>query len=396
MTIAVVLSELPFPTDSGDPLRALQFCQAVRASGVPVDFYVVERPTTTDADRAAFTRAVDGARVLTFHSRWASRPGRGWASLRWLTAAVLGRPAWIEQRFSPGMSRALNRAAPTYSQLYAVNEAAGPYVTTAPGEWHWDKSNVLSASRRQALAMATGVVQRFKAGVDLNISRRFERRVARRISSVSVTSADEALRWQQAVGAVATATLPSTVPVREQIVIRAVPRRVAWLGTFRYKPNWEGLLRFLEAAGPSFVETNSRLVLIGSGGNAEIERRLRSYEFVEYVGFAENLEDALHGCSLGVVPVWTGAGIKMKTLTLMSFGIPLVSTSVGAEGVPHDAFLAVIDDPARLAAAAAASYDEHELIAAGTRARDTCVARFSSPVFERAVVQLVNGATEYD
>jgi glycosyltransferase involved in cell wall biosynthesis len=74
---------------------------------------------------------------------------------------------------------------------------------------------------------------------------------------------------------------------------------------------------------------------------------------VDVLGFVEDLDGVLAGASAAVVPVWKGAGIKMKTLVLMGAGLPVVSTPVGMEGIAAvdgvDARLS--DEPAGLASA---------------------------------------------
>jgi glycosyltransferase involved in cell wall biosynthesis len=53
---------------------------------------------------------------------------------------------------------------------------------------------------------------------------------------------------------------------------------------------------------------------------------------------------------VAIVPLRFGAGVKNKVVEAMNFGTPLVTTSVGVQGMPGlDAFLPISDDAAALA-----------------------------------------------
>ena len=51
------------------------------------------------------------------------------------------------------------------------------------------------------------------------------------------------------------------------------------------------------------------------------------------MGFVDDLESAIQN-TIMIVPITIGSGIRMKILEAANLGIPFVSTSVGAEGIP--------------------------------------------------------------
>ena len=50
-------------------------------------------------------------------------------------------------------------------------------------------------------------------------------------------------------------------------------------------------------------------------------------------GFVEDLEDYLPRCRVNVIPLRFGSGMKVKTINGLCRGIPMVSTSIGTEGL---------------------------------------------------------------
>ncbi len=94
---------------------------------------------------------------------------------------------------------------------------------------------------------------------------------------------------------------------------------------------------------------HARLRLVGGGATAELTAGAASDTSVELVGFVEDLAREYAEASVALVPVLQGAGVKFKTVEALLHGVPVVTTTVGAEGVGGDTlFAAVADDAATL------------------------------------------------
>lgn len=75
-----------------------------------------------------------------------------------------------------------------------------------------------------------------------------------------------------------------------------------------------------------------RLFIVGSGPSEKLCRYQSSY--ITVTGFVENPQPYFERAEIGVVPLTQGAGIKLKTLEMLACGLPVVSTHIGAEGIP--------------------------------------------------------------
>lgn len=126
-------------------------------------------------------------------------------------------------------------------------------------------------------------------------------------------------------------------------------KTLSFVGPDNNQPNVVGLKWFLDNCWEKLKaqEPAYRLKVIGRWNEAHIEDILSCYPDVEFVGFVDSLYDALKGTTM-IVPITIGSGIRMKILEAAGMGVPFVSTSVGAEGIPlsdgKDCFLT--DDPA--------------------------------------------------
>lgn len=112
---------------------------------------------------------------------------------------------------------------------------------------------------------------------------------------------------------------------------------LTFVGPEFHTPNYEGLLWFLENCWNSLKNTNNsyKLNIIGNWSEKTKSAICSKYSGVTFLGFVDKLSDALAG-TIMIVPIMIGSGIRMKILEAASMGVPFISTSVGAEGLPME------------------------------------------------------------
>ncbi|WP_139220535.1 glycosyltransferase family 4 protein [Trujillonella endophytica] len=253
----------------------------------------------------------------------------------------------------------------------------------------WDKSNVLTASDLDAVRSVSSPVGKLRAAGNLPFHWVFERRVLHRVSEVVVTSDEEAQRLIRLFGDRPTTTIPSVAgAVQPAMTLDPTSRTLLWLGTLSYTPNWDGLMLFLRAAERQLRDGGWTVRVVGADADERQIEQLHGVPGVDFRGFVPDLADACEGVAAGVVPVWAGAGVKLKTLTLMSLGVPILATPVALEGIPHEVAARVVETPAEFGTALA-SLDAAELTAAAHRARSVMEQRFTAPAFSAAVAGLI-------
>jgi glycosyltransferase involved in cell wall biosynthesis len=121
---------------------------------------------------------------------------------------------------------------------------------------------------------------------------------------------------------------------------------------FAHPPNVDAARWLVEAIMPKVwaVRPDARLSLVGSNPTAEV--LALAGERVEVTGFVDDaeLQRRYAHARVAVVPLRYGAGVKSKVVEALQQGLPLVTTSVGAQGLPGvEATCAVADDEAALA-----------------------------------------------
>jgi glycosyltransferase involved in cell wall biosynthesis len=126
-----------------------------------------------------------------------------------------------------------------------------------------------------------------------------------------------------------------------------------FVGSFQHAPNVDAVRHLVESLWPHIrrVEPDATLTVAGAHMTAEVESLGRPG--IEIVGWVPDLEPLYQQSRVFVAPLRYGAGMKGKVAESMIHGLPVVTTSVGAEGMSarpgHD--LLVADDPNDFAAA---------------------------------------------
>ncbi len=138
---------------------------------------------------------------------------------------------------------------------------------------------------------------------------------------------------------------------------------LVFVGGFQHPPNIDAVRWFVREVMPPLRAhgTPPHLHVIGSKAPAEVLEL--AGEDVSVHGFVPDIAPYMDGCRLSVAPLRYGAGVKGKVNMAMSYGLPVVATSVAVEGmhVRTGVDVMVADDPARFAAAIRRAYDDATL-----------------------------------
>jgi glycosyltransferase involved in cell wall biosynthesis len=131
-------------------------------------------------------------------------------------------------------------------------------------------------------------------------------------------------------------------------------RRIVFFGMLGYFPNVDGVLYFLQDIWPRIVrfDASIELIVAGRAPTADI-RALASRPRIIVVEDPPDIRAVAAHASVSIVPLRLGAGTRMKILDSMALGLPVVSTSLGCEGlaVEDDEHILVRDDPSAFAEA---------------------------------------------
>ncbi|HVF19945.1 MAG TPA: glycosyltransferase, partial [Mycobacteriales bacterium] len=111
-----------------------------------------------------------------------------------------------------------------------------------------------------------------------------------------------------------------------------------WLARDDDSPNADGLRWFVTEVLPHLVVALPWVTLRVTGANPLPSVLRLAGPNVEFVGYVQDLANLYDEARVVISPIRYGAGVKIKTVEALQYGVPTVTTSHGAEGI-------VVGDP---------------------------------------------------
>jgi polysaccharide biosynthesis protein PslH len=131
-------------------------------------------------------------------------------------------------------------------------------------------------------------------------------------------------------------------------------RTLLFCGVLSYAPNADGIEYFVRTTLPLVRRQmpGVRLVVVGRTPPPKV-KALHDGDSVVVEADVPSIRDYYQNATVAIVPIRFGGGTRLKILEAWSLGVPVVSTSVGCEGLDgvHEEHLLVADDPERFAQA---------------------------------------------
>jgi GT2 family glycosyltransferase len=149
------------------------------------------------------------------------------------------------------------------------------------------------------------------------------------------------------------------------------PFTMLFVGSFRHEPNRAALDWFVHEVLPLIVAREPRARLVVAGSDPPPVHAYADFaDHLEMLGTVEDIREPLGRFAVFVCPVLSGSGVRVKLLEAFAAGIPVVSTSVGAEGLANeDGRFCALADSAEAFAARVAGLFADRLAGAAMAAR---------------------------
>ncbi len=186
---------------------------------------------------------------------------------------------------------------------------------------------------------------------DWRLLKRYEGELCRTFDAVTAVSEEDRQSLIQAGGRDDITVIPIAIDTDEQAQIPRQPKapHIVHIGTMYWPPNIDGINWFLDEIYPQIKQQVPDVccTLIGARPPASIVERAQSDPSLTVTGYVDDPQPYLADSSMMVVPLRAGGGMRVKILNALSQGIPMVSTTVGCEGiaVTNCKDILIADDP---------------------------------------------------
>ena len=169
------------------------------------------------------------------------------------------------------------------------------------------------------------------------------------------------------------------------------PLTMLFLGSFRHDPNRVAMDWFTSEVMPLILARQPKARLVVAGSDPPPGYAYSDFNgALQMLGFVPDVRTALGRYSVFICPILSGSGVRVKLLEAFAAGIPVVSTTVGAEGLAtrDGEFCAIADDPQGFAERVLHLFDHPEDAGAmAERARAEVEANWDMFLITRRLVQ---------
>lgn len=328
----VLAPEAPYPLVGGGALRTASLIQYL-ARRRPVDLILFRQPRAPDPTSHLPSGLIRHASVIDLPPTGRGRTARALRN----SSRVIRRVAPLVDRFA-GFQREVANAIGTARYEIGLIEHSwcAPYleqIAPACRRTVLDLHNIESTLHERCAAVE-GPAMAFAHRVFGEASLTLERAWLPRFSQVLTTSASDAEAARGIAPSAHIAVYPNAVPwvPRPQAQDQEV---VVFSGNMEYHPNL-GAVRFFRAeVWPLLRQRWPTLVWRLVGKNPAAVSRFTSGDTrIEVTGEVDDAVRELARARVAVVPLLAGSGTRFKILEAWSAGLAVVSTTIGAEGLP--------------------------------------------------------------
>jgi glycosyltransferase involved in cell wall biosynthesis len=211
-----------------------------------------------------------------------------------------------------------------------------------------DTHNVeFDVHRRMATAADRVLVRRY-AAMQWRATRRAEERAANSVALLIATSPRDRDLFESEFGVRDVAVVPNGIDLDEFALASEPPRpgTIVFTGLMSYFPNQQAVRWFLQNVFPSVRRRVPSARFIVAGASPPRWLTGLSDPAVEVTGWVPDIKPYVSRAAVVIAPLLIGGGTRVKILEAQALGRPVVSTTLGAEGldVVHGRSVLIADD----------------------------------------------------
>ncbi|HXL80263.1 MAG TPA: glycosyltransferase [Pyrinomonadaceae bacterium] len=323
--VVVFDERVPSPDRDAGSLRMFLILKTL-AKWCHVIFVPFNRPQSLDYERALWKEGIETADAIDYRRLLQNKN---------VKLAIVSRPSMAE-----ALIHRIRRANPSVKIVFDMVDTH--FI-------RFQREHEISGD-----AYALAEAQRY---------RKLERRLAQASDLVWSASSEDKRVMESEVPGRKIEVVPTIHELRDGGKSFAERGDLLFIGNLAHRPNEDAVLFFMREVYPRLRQTlpNVRLDIIGDNPSPDIVAC--NSEMVRVRGYVPDVEPYLRERRVFVAPLRFGAGIKGKVGEAMAHSIPVVTTTIGAEGfgLTHGVDVMIADDPKSFAAAVEQLYTHQEL-----------------------------------
>jgi glycosyltransferase involved in cell wall biosynthesis len=367
--VAVLDEEFPFPLNSGKRLRSFHLVTRL-ARDFRITYVAHANPDAEELRLATDALRQAGVTVVPVDYRIPPKEGLGFYA-RLVVNLASRLPYSVATHTSAAMRAAMDRLVATDPPDLWHCEWT-PYaqaMANRPGRWVVMAHNVESLIWQRYTETERNPLKRWFLRRQWRRFERFEAWAYSAATRAVAVSPEDAALMRDRFGAPAPAVVENgvdTAAFRPDPHTPHDPARILFLGSLDWRPNQDGVRVLIDDVFPRVkqAEPTARVMVVGRKPPAWL-KELANQPGVELHADVPDVRPFLHQSGVLAVPLRVGGGSRLKILEALATGLPVVTTTVGVEGLrlsggehcavadTAEAFAAALTESIRRPAAAA-------------------------------------------
>ena len=354
MKVLLLTQVLPYPPDSGPKVKTFYVLKYLAQK------HEVTLVSFVRGDQSEHIRVLESY-CKTIHTIPMKRSfGQ---NLTALFKSLVGNSPWMMARDDIKEMRQLVDHLATQEKFdvaHADQLNMAQYAQRVKGARHvLDAHNALWVLyQRLAQTMGRGV-KRWLLERDWRLLKEYEGSICLEFDQVLTVSDEDKASFEEAMGGKKREihVIPIAVDSDELQAIRRDKdaSHIVSIGTMYWPPNIDGMMWFLDNVLPLIWAKRPKTVcdIIGARPPQQLIDYGKSHTEVNVTGYVDDTTTYLQKAGLMIVPLRAGGGMRVKILNALSQALPLVTTTLGCEGiqVEHGRHLLIADTPSEFAEA---------------------------------------------
>jgi len=338
LKILIVCSDFPYPANHGGRVDTWGRIKALHALGVHLDLVVCGNPQQPTPEE------LDMVRQYADRIAFAEAKGRLPQLLRWL-------PYQVEKRET---LRTVHLGREDYNFILLEGDAMYAIVDN-PAVMRMKAKLVLRVHNDevtyfQALARSTGKwMHKVYYYLESLKFKWLQGRILKRIDTYMFISSKEHEKFAALHPEKRSLFLPPPVQLEQMAAYRPETRKVVFIGSLFMPNNREAIEWYLHHIHPRMLHHEEYRFVIAGNSRGQRLTWLDKFDLdrVEVYDTPESLDDIYDSGCLFVNPMRNGAGVKLKTIEAIQYGLPVLSTSIGCEGtgLQDGVHILIADEP---------------------------------------------------
>ncbi|MFZ0420458.1 MAG: glycosyltransferase [Candidatus Sulfotelmatobacter sp.] len=364
----------PFPATNGRHIRSMSLIKALAGAGH--DVHLLSYGSAKDVTCSAVS---DLCRSVTIVNRTesSSLPLQMVNRVRFLGSP---EPYGSRRFYSEEMETAVRRALGEHSPSAVICDTIDAAINVPPEATVpiiLNQHNVEHLILERYLALERNPLRKWYMQMECGKLRNWENHVCAKSRLVLVCSEHDRQVTQQLCGHSSVVVVPNVVELDDyQSTAQEDPLRVVYAGGMDWYPNRDAVEFFAEKIFPEIQRQIPGVTFVVAGRNPpkSFVNRFVSIRNMRFTGTVSDMQPELVAAAVCVVPLRIGSGTRLKILEAAALGKPIVSTTLGAEGLAFTDGLEIIlkDKPAEFAAAVEAllrNADRRRILGGAARRR---------------------------